>query len=131
MNDKSTLGVTPQGARNMEALMATPWFEREMDVYRVAIAVAASRGQMASKDEMVGVRTKFNAVGTIDPDGQVRNMITALLPQHSDRPYETAERLANAGLQILASKLSTEGVMLSSALGKDSERAADVQNSEG
>jgi hypothetical protein len=104
--------VTPGGANNLAEVMATGWFVAEMDVYRVSIAVAIAQGLCTATEEMAGVKTKWN-VGSIDNDGRMRQMVTAIVREAGERPYEYSERLADAGLAVLAQRLGREGALLS------------------
>jgi hypothetical protein len=113
--DKRTLGVTAEGAAVLESLMATGWFEEEMDAYRLAISVAFAQGLLSEPDEMTGVTTKWN-VGTLDPDGKLRSMVLALSDQEVDRPYADAERRAAAGLRYLKGELVDRQAQLAEVL---------------
>jgi len=110
--DRVTVGVTPEGAGNLAALMDTGWFQDEMDAYRLAISIALAEGVDA--DSVTGAQTKFN-VGTLDRDGRLRQLVTAL--HDSAKPYELSERLANAGLQVLRRRIVDDQMTLTEALG--------------
>jgi hypothetical protein len=113
--DRVTVGLTQVGLGHLSEVLETGWFEEEMDAYRVAIAVALARGLCADAGGMVGVKTKFN-VGSLDNDGKLRTLITTLAPSSGDRPYEHAERLAEAGVAYLAEKLGRQGATLTDVL---------------
>lgn len=110
--DRVTVGVTPEGADNLTALMETGWFQDEMDAYRLAISTALAEGIDAGS--VTGAQTKFN-VGTLDRDGRLRQLLTAL--HDSAKPYELSERLAHAGLQLLRRRIVDDQMTLTETLG--------------
>ena len=121
--DKVTVGVTAAGAANLAKMMQTGWFKEEVDAYRLAISVALARGLVGDPKAMAGLKTKFN-VGSLDPDGRIRTMIGLMVADAGSRPYEHAERRAEAGLEFLARRLVDENVMLSDVLlGEDQDQS--------
>lgn len=98
-HDVTTVGVSREADRMLKALCDTPLFEREVDVYRLAVAVALAEDLPplpASSKE-----TKFN-VGTLDtPTGQVAALVRALANEGTDRPYATSQGYAEAGIRHL------------------------------
>lgn len=117
ISDKVQIGLTPKGAQDLAEVMETGWFGHAMDAYRLAIAVALSNGVVASPENVAGSDTKYSFMGGIDRDGKVRALISTLRPGEASLPGRFAERLAHAGLAILASKLRQEDALLSAALG--------------
>jgi len=113
--DKVTVGVTPDGAVNLAALMESGWFTDEIDAYRLAIATAF--GEQLNVDAVVlaGVQTKYN-IGTLDRDGKVSAMVRAFSPEAATRPFEYSERLADAGLRYLKTRIVDQGLLLADAL---------------
>jgi hypothetical protein len=112
--DKNTLGLTSDGQDDLTELVNTEWFEAEMDVYRLAVAVALGRDLDVSAEPLRGVETKWN-VGSLDRDGQLKELIQASAPEVS-RPYEYSERLAEVGLRYLREGLVTARQTLSSVI---------------
>lgn len=110
--DRVTVGVTPEGAENLAALMETGWFQDEMDAYRLAISIALAESLDAGA--VTGAQTKFN-VGTLDRDGRLSQLVTVL--RDSARPYDQSERLAHAGLQLLRRRIVDDQMTLTEALG--------------
>jgi hypothetical protein len=98
--DRVQLGLTDAARRDLEYL-ETEWALRDrQDGYRLAIAVALARdlpptGESAS-------RTNYVSVGGVDPRGMLRDAILELRLDHAGRPYALAERLAEAGLRLMA-----------------------------
>jgi hypothetical protein len=96
--DKNTLGMTPEGQEDLRKVMETKWFDTEMDAFRLAVAVALGQG-LDVQDDLHGTDTKWN-VGSLDRDGQMKTLIRTRLPD-IQRPYEYAEKLADAGMRFL------------------------------
>ena len=116
-NDLAQIGLTTEGQRDLEAVLKTGWFATGQDAYLLAIGVALANGLIATPEQVRGAETRYNFFGGIDKDGKVRALIAALRPGDAAVPARTAERLAHAGLAVLARKLSEEDAMLSEALG--------------
>lgn len=111
--DKRTVGLNDEGAKNLEAIMATEWFNEEIDAFRLAISVALANDNI--DEETSGVTTKWN-VGTLDPDGKLRAMIKAISDEEVSRPFARAEALASAGLVYLKRRLVDENARLADVL---------------
>ena len=114
-DDKVTLGLTPAADRHLQELMAMEWFENEIDVFKLAIALALREGAAASPDEMVGVGTKWSVA--IDADGRIRSLIELLAEEDTSRPYALAERYAAAGLVYLHRRLVVEKALIAEVMG--------------
>lgn len=71
-------------------------FDEMSDGYRLGIALAIARGGLAAPED-IKTGTILN-VGSLDPDGSIRDLVTELYPEHAHRPYAYAERLAEAGV---------------------------------
>jgi hypothetical protein len=81
-------------------------FGREPGVtYEVAISCALAKRLDPTDVPAVGYTTKFNAADGLDLYGEIRDVIAILRPQDRDRPYATAERLAELGVTDLASRI--------------------------
>jgi hypothetical protein len=97
--DKNQLGLTEDAREKADAVVAAAGFEERQDVYRLAVAVALSRG-LAPAPDGLSRRTYIN-VGSLDPDGAIRAAILETRDDHGGRPYALAERLAEAGIEDL------------------------------
>jgi len=115
-SDKVQIGLTPLGVEHLDAVMKTNWFANAQDAYRLAVAVALAHRVVATPEQIAGSDTKYNFMGGIDRDGKVRALISALAPAEAATPARYAERLAHAGLAILATKVADEDALLSDAL---------------
>jgi hypothetical protein len=125
-SDKITVGLTSKGTGHLEEVMATGWFASELDAYRLSITVAIAQGLVTQEENMAGAKTKYN-IGSLDSDGKLRQLLTELVPGARERPYEYAERLADAGLAYLAEKLGREGSLLVEALGSSTAGHQDME----
>jgi hypothetical protein len=108
VEDKRQIGLTLAGSEALGKLMEEGLFDSESDAYKLAIAYALAKGVHPDAAPSGGYQTKFNAAGGIDIDGQVRDLISVLLPDCSERPYAAAERLAEVGLCSLAARISAK-----------------------
>lgn len=110
--DRKTLSASDSANTAIEALTSSGWFADGIEAYRVAIAYALAKGlEPSDVPERVNATTKYN-VGSVDPEGRVRNLIGLLRPEDAERPYATAEWLAEAGLARIVRELD-EGSLLS------------------
>ena len=110
-----TVGLTPAGSEALAKVIATKWFATEMDAYKVAIAVAL-RSEINVDQPLVGATTKFN-IGSLDPDGRLVALIESVLGSQAGDPGALAERLADQGLVILATRLVDNEEKLIDVLG--------------
>jgi hypothetical protein len=115
VRDKVTVGLTPGGAERLERVLEGGWFQSDLDAYRAAIIVALGKGIVSDGDRMTGVKTKFN-VGSLDPDGRLRDLVELLAIEPAARTFEYAERCADAGLEYMAGKLSNGKTLFSEVL---------------
>jgi hypothetical protein len=104
--DKKQIGLTLAGSQALSTVMEARIVAIESDAYRLAIAYALGAGMDPGSAPKSGYQTKFNAAGGVDVDGQIRDLIAILLPEYSERPYATAERLAELGMSALAKRIT-------------------------
>jgi hypothetical protein len=96
-SDKNTIGLTADGRRVLDELLATERFNNGIDVAKFAMAVAVAAG--ASPSSVEGAGTVWN-VGSFDEDGELRDLIQALYPD-TQTPYRAVESLVETGLAII------------------------------
>ncbi len=92
--DKKTIGLTEFGRGVIQSLIDRGWFNDQMDVARLAVAIAIKHGN--KPDQLENAGTVWN-VGSFDPDGEFKKIIPILFPDVST-PYRATEYLINAGL---------------------------------
>lgn len=106
VSDKKQIGLTRAGSEALAELMGAGLFASETDAYRVGISYALAKGMDPSGAPEGGYQTKFNAAGGLDVYSEIRDLVTILRPQDADRPYTTAERLAELGITALATRVA-------------------------
>lgn len=101
--NQRTLALTEEGHRKLSQLKEDGYFGEMRDAYRLAISLAMAEGLIADRATS-RTRTYIN-VGSLDPDGILRDAITAYFQGREGPPYEVAERLGEAGVADLADRL--------------------------
>ncbi len=104
--DKKQIGLTPAGNAALAQLMDAELFATETDAYKVGIAYSLGKGLDPDEAPESGYQTKFNAAGGLDVYQEIRDVIGILRPRDADRPYATAERLAELGVTALAERIA-------------------------
>ena len=103
------------------------WFANGIDCYRAAVAVALSRGKDKSDlGTITGKKNKY-AVGSIDSDGRLKELIVTFRPDLSDKPYYASEWLAEIGLSIIREELDSGKFLSEILLGNEVERGNSVE----
>jgi hypothetical protein len=106
MADKKQIGLTVDGGAALAELMEAKLFNTEMDAYRCGITYALGMGLDPESAPDGGYQTKFNAAGGLDTYQEIRDLIVVLRPNEADRPYATAERLAELGITEMATRVA-------------------------
>lgn len=97
-DDNITVGLSEAAHLQLQQLKDDGVISEMRDGYRFGLALAIASKQMASPD--VKFKTFLN-VGSLDPDGAIRDVIVELFPDSATKPYAIAERLAEAGVAEL------------------------------
>ena len=103
--DKRQIGLTSAGQTAIEVLMADGLFATETDAYKFGISYAIAARLDPDEAPTGGYTTKYNAMGGIDIDGVIRDLIDVLAVGDPGRPYATAEKLAELGVTAVARRL--------------------------
>lgn len=103
MDDKKTIGLTPEGDSIMQVIMDTNYFKDKIDAAKLAMSLAINAGFQPSQVERAS--TIWN-VGSFDSDGQLKHLISILYAD-CQTPYRYIENLIDAGLKIAKSKLDS------------------------
>ena len=106
VSDKKQIGLTNSGDGALAKLSELELFATPMDAYRFAIAYAIAAELPLSSAPDGGYNTKYNASGGVDFDGSIRDILLELRIGDSNRPYATAERLAEIGLRDLSQRVT-------------------------
>ena len=106
MADKKQIGLTADGGAALAELMEAKLFNTEMDAYRCGITYALGMGLDPEAAPEGGYQTKFNAAGGLDTYQEIRDLIVVLRSNEADRPYATAEKLAELGITAMAARVA-------------------------
>lgn len=104
-DDKAQIGLTAAGSAALSDLVERGIFASEGDGYRLGVAFALASNMSLKSAPQKGYMTKFNASGGLDRDGTLREVVTLLAPNGADRPYATAERLAELGVTAIHARV--------------------------
>lgn len=100
-SDLTQIGLSIRMHPHLEALKNDGYFSEMRDAYRFAIALAIVKGGIPPE---IQKRQNIFSTPTVDPDGSLSAAIRALMPCEEIPPYRWAERLAEVGVEILATK---------------------------
>ena len=103
VNDKTTLGLTPEGKIIIALVMDTGLFKDQIDAAKFAMTLAITSGFQPSQVERA--ETVWN-VGSFDSDNHLRNLIPIIYPT-CEAPYRAVEHLIDAGLKQIKSMIDT------------------------
>jgi hypothetical protein len=101
--DQRTLGLSDDAHRKLTQLKDEGFFNEMRDAYRLAIAIAMAEGKIAPS-EKARTHTYIN-VGSLDPDGILRDAVIEQYQGREGAPYEVVERLGEAGVLVLWDRL--------------------------
>jgi hypothetical protein len=94
--DKVQPALTAEAREHLEEITKRGGFSDMQDAYRLATAIALAE-QLAPADASLS-RTTYLNIGSLDPDGSLRNAVLAIREDHDDRPVALIERLAEVGI---------------------------------
>ncbi len=121
--EPTTIGLSESAHEKLKRLQEEKHFRELLDGYRFAIGLALAQG--VEPPEVQKRTTIFN-VGTVDPDQSLKRSIEALM---GDRVrdasiYKMAERLAEWGVNELASQAEAGSIDFAGLLDQAGEREA-------
>jgi hypothetical protein len=103
--DKQQIGLTVTGDDALQIVVADGRFSNQTDAYRFAISYAIAAGLDPADAPQGGYNTKFNALGTLESGSSIRDLIEILGIGETNRPFATAEKLAELGAREIARRL--------------------------
>ncbi len=103
--DKQQIGLTATGDEALQVLLADGRFANQTDAYRFAISFAIAADLDLADAPQGGYNTKFNARGTLESGSSIRDLIEILGIGEANRPFATAEKLAELGVKEIARRL--------------------------
>lgn len=95
MDDKKTIGLTPDGEKIIQLLMERDVFKDKMHAAKFAMALAIKSGAKIKHTENPSTSWHF---GSFDPEGQIKQVISILYPE-CETPYRAIESLIDTGLK--------------------------------
>ena len=117
--DINTVGLSEQSHKSLRLPKDTGVFSEMRDAYRFGLAWAIAAGIIA--DEDVKTTETFVNVGTLDPDGSIRDVVIGLFPEAENRPYARVERLAEAGVAAIGLLHETDQLRFKDLFGRIAE----------
>lgn len=106
--DKAQIGLTAEADEALKTVAENYLAGSQHDAYRLAIAYAIAAGLRPEDAPSSGYTTKFSALGTIEVGTSLRDVLDILQVGDPQRPFATAERLADAGIRALSKRLAGE-----------------------
>ena len=121
--EPTTIGLSESAHEKLRRLQEEKHFRELLDGYRFAIGLALAQG--AEPPEVQKRTTIFN-VGTVDPDQSLKRSIEALMGDRirDASIYKMAERLAEWGVNELASQAEAGSIDFAGLLDQAGEREA-------
>lgn len=121
--EPTTIGLSEGAHEKLKRLQEEQHFRELLDGYRFAIGLALAQG--VEPPEVQKRTTIFN-VGTVDPDQSLKRSIEALMGDRVQDAsiYKMAERLAEWGVNELASQAESGSIDFAGLLDQAGEREA-------
>ncbi|WP_281019570.1 hypothetical protein [Minwuia sp. IMCC3077] len=121
--EPTTIGLSEGAHEKLKRLQEERHFRELLDGYRFAIGLALAQG--VEPPEVLKRTTIFN-VGTVDPDQSLKRSIEALMGDRirDASIYKMAERLAEWGVNELASQAEAGSIDFAGLLDQAGEREA-------
>lgn len=121
--EPTTIGLSEGAHEKLKWLQEDKHFRELLDGYRFAVGLALAQG--VEPPEVQKRTTIFN-VGTVDPDQSLKRSIEALMGDRVQDMsiYKMAERLAEWGVNELASQAEAGSIDFVGLLDQASEREA-------
>ena len=92
--DKKQIGLTPTGNSSLTQLMDAGLFSAETDAYKIAISYGSPRVVIRQALRMGAIKRSSTRLEAWTSITKSAILIRILRPENSERPYATAERLA-------------------------------------
>jgi hypothetical protein len=106
---RATVSLTQDADAVVTLLMDRFAFAERMDVARLGAAVAVARGLDPSRAGSLGAPGGTTwSLGSLDRDGDLRELVKAMYPDIDEDPGVTLETLINRGLTELGDLLERE-----------------------
>lgn len=126
--DRDQLALTNTANEELRGLRSrTPWFTDDVQVYRLAVAVALAKGLHPRSDESESGYTTKYGLQTVDPDGGMQVLVSSMVPEYAETPNRWISRLASKGVHYLYSELIDKDRPITEVLGiGEAENGSDA-----
>src|SRR4051794_13884482 len=104
-DDKQQIGLTPEASDAIARIATDHFGGSQQDAYRFAIAYAIGAGLDLDNAPQGGYTTKFSALGTLETGTSLRDLLEILQIGDPNRPFATAEKLAELGVREISRRL--------------------------
>jgi hypothetical protein len=104
-DDKQQIGLTPETNEAIMAIAKSHFGGSQQDAYRFAISYALAADLNPSDAPQSGYVTKYSALGTLESGSSIRDLLEILNVGEANRPFATAEKLAELGVREIARRL--------------------------
>ena len=98
-DDKQQIGLTPETNEAIMAIAMSYFGGSQQDAYRFAISYAIAAELEPSDAPQSGYVTKYSALGTLESGSSIRDLLEILNAGEPNRPFATAEKLAELGVR--------------------------------
>lgn len=105
-DDLRALGASATSQSHLDEMQRQKLIGDQMDGYRLAVATAIAFGRKPRAKADSSRTTKY-AAGNLDPDQELKTVVSEIYPDFKATPYRAIEDLAEQGLEIL--KTQSEG----------------------
>jgi hypothetical protein len=104
MEDRETVGLTPETAEILAEVEEHAWFADAQDIGRFCLAYAVKRN--VPDGATLGTTTKW-AAGNFDKTGEIKAVLAALYPDCTT-PVRLMEHLVNEGLRMIGQRVRSD-----------------------
>ena len=111
---RAQVGLSEVAHRHLKRLKEDEYFGEMKDAYLFAVALSLAHGAIAREFE--GKKTTIFGLSTIDPDGSLRDVVSALRADSNESVTTTIELLAEWGVQELHKRASSGTLSFSDLL---------------
>ncbi len=104
-DDKQQIGLTPETDESIKEIATIYFGGSQQDAYRFAISYAIAADLDPAEAPQSGYVTKYSALGTLESGSSLRDLLEILDVGDPNRPFATAEKLAELGIREIAQRL--------------------------
>ncbi|MGO4359322.1 hypothetical protein [Terrabacter sp. RAF57] len=128
-DDKKQIGLTPEANDAIAAIAAEHFGGNQQDAYRFAISYSIGAGLDLSDAPTGGYTTKYHAEA-VESGTSLRELFLILGIGDPDRPFATAEKLAELGVRDMARRLDGNETLADLLINEVDVSEAEPSNAE-